>query len=317
FATRAKRIEQKATIQTVQDKDETLLQTYRDEIEDLKQQLAEAKEQQRQLLALQTPHQQPLTSTTAVTTMTTPSLVNGDTESPTEEIEELVEAISKMEQLILKSRPHQHGNNPPVSKKLDDTLASLLQSDDEDDESEEEMLLDDHAVMVKAPQSLRMARSPEENAEDQLHSELSRIRGLLGSVLQKRGVVTSQSSAHTPEKDQVRKSLDYTTPKRVKQELDQSLEEELNAAMPFDELIESDDKSLEVESLRKQLEDYERTTNLRKADSSFLQAQLEEKDKLLEEVSNLLEAVEQRQAELEQENAKLKKEVEELRRVSL
>jgi hypothetical protein len=237
-------------------------------------------------------------------------------QSSTEEIEELVEAISKMEHLILKSRPHQHGPNPSVSKKLDETLASLLQSDDDDDGSEEEMLLEDHADIGKTSSSLLMS-SPENDAEDQLHSELSRIRGLLGSVLQKRGVIASQTASATPEKDQVRKSLDYATPQQVSRSPDRSLEDELNAVMPFDELIESEEKKSEVESLRKQLEEYERTTNLRKADSSFLQAQLEEKDKLLEEVSNLLEAVEQRQAELEKENAELKREVAELRRVSL
>jgi centromeric protein E len=315
FAARAKRIEQKATIQTVQDKDETLLQTYRDEIEDLRLQLAEAKEQQRQLLELQM-QQLPIASTIAATTMTTPGIQNGFMQSSTEEIEELVEAISKMEHLILKSRPHQHGPNPSVSKKLDETLASLLQSDDDDDGSEEEMLLEDHADIGKTSSSLLMS-SPENDAEDQLHSELSRIRGLLGSVLQKRGVIASQTASATPEKDQVRKSLDYATPQQVSRTPDRSLEDELNAVMPFDELIESEEKKSEVESLRKQLEEYERTTNLRKADSSFLQAQLEEKDKLLEEVSNLLEAVEQRQAELEKENAELKREVAELRRVSL
>jgi septal ring factor EnvC (AmiA/AmiB activator) len=62
----------------------------------------------------------------------------------------------------------------------------------------------------------------------------------------------------------------------------------------------------EVESLRKQLEHQQRSTNLRKADSSFLQSQLKEKEELLIEVSQLLEAVEKRQNELEDENADLK-----------
>jgi len=61
--------------------------------------------------------------------------------------------------------------------------------------------------------------------------------------------------------------------------------------------------------LRHQLEEQEAATNLRKADSSFLQSQLREKDLLLEEVSKVLEQVELRQAELEQENAALRAEV--------
>ena len=61
----------------------------------------------------------------------------------------------------------------------------------------------------------------------------------------------------------------------------------------------------EVEVLRAKLEEQQVTTNLSKADSSFLQSQLQEKDALLEEVSKIMEAVEHRQIELEDENAKL------------
>jgi len=44
-------------------------------------------------------------------------------------------------------------------------------------------------------------------------------------------------------------------------------------------------------------------TSLRQADSSFLQTQLQEKDRLLQEVSKILESVERRQLLLEKENA--------------
>jgi|UPI000581B25D centromeric protein E len=69
----------------------------------------------------------------------------------------------------------------------------------------------------------------------------------------------------------------------------------------------------EVKHLRAQLERQEMTTSLRKADSSFLQQQLEEKDDLLREVSKVLEAVEERQQELEAENAMLRRQLVELR----
>jgi hypothetical protein len=65
-------------------------------------------------------------------------------------------------------------------------------------------------------------------------------------------------------------------------------------------------RDAEVERLRAQLYEQEVTTSLRKADSSFLQQQLEEKDSLLQEVSKILEAVEQRQIDLEQTNTLLK-----------
>ncbi|KAG7353929.1 kinesin motor domain containing protein [Nitzschia inconspicua] len=316
FATRAKRIEQKATIQTVQDKDETLLQTYRDEIEDLKQQLAEAKEQKRQLLELQS-----VSSTAKIlssTTSTLGALNYGEMETATEEIQELVEAIQNMEKLILKSRPHPSLEETlPVSSMLDVTLESLLQSDDEGTDDDEEMLVDEHIGRVKSDvaicvKSSTSSRSPAGDSEDELHSELSRIRGLLGSVLQRRGVVASQMAS--PEKEEIRKNLVFATPPRLPQTPDRSLSEELDAAMPFDEPIESEEKKAEVETLRKQLEEYERATTMCKADSSFLQKQLQEKDKLLEEVSNLLEAVEQRQAQLENENALLKQEVDSLKK---
>lgn len=65
----------------------------------------------------------------------------------------------------------------------------------------------------------------------------------------------------------------------------------------------------EIKRLRAQLEEQEGTVSLRKADASFLQRQLEEKDNLLQEVSKLLEAVEVRQSELERENQRLREEI--------
>jgi centromeric protein E len=364
FATRAKRIEQKATIQTANDNEETLLQTYRDEIQDLKQQLAEASQQKRILLdeqqranQIMNQHQQQVTqSPTAgviAATMTTPIINNNnDMESTTGEIEELVEAIQTMERLILKSRPPQQ-QLISTSKMIVPTETSLptalpdlnLQSNDPEEDEDDDLLVDDGfddtlsstikytiANTATTPEralsdvhNMYVAGSPTYNTisnedEDQLHSELTRIRGLLGSVLQKRGVV-STSKKYTPKftafgKEEVRKSLDFSSPSR--QVPDPSLSEELETYMYIDGSIgeaskEAEEKKAEVESLRMQLERQERTTSLRKADSSFLQSQLEEKDKLMEDVSSLLEAVEKRQGELERENFALKRELEILR----
>jgi centromeric protein E len=309
FATRAKRIEQKATIQTASDNDETLLQTYRDEIEDLKQQLAEAKEQRRLLEEEQKQNQ----AAANVSTVMSSGINVTDMESATGEIKELVDAIQNMEKLILKSRPN--SSAVPPAQDLDKTLASILLSDDEDDDDDsEELLIDDDRLKEKVPRTPPTKNgSNGSTTEDQLHSELTRIRGLLGSVLQKRGVMAGGSAAApSPDRDDVRRNLDFGTPRKTP---DRSLTEELDAAMdddddlPFDEIHTKEEKKMEVETLRKQLEQQERTTNLRKADSSFLQSQLAEKDKLLEEVSNLLEAVEQRQIQLERENEALKREL--------
>jgi hypothetical protein len=192
--------------------EKTLLQSYREEIEDLKEQL-------RQAQTAQLPAQ------------------------PTSEDDtrELVEAIQKMERLILKA------HNPPRPIALVENLAAAS-SDDmpsfDDDEP-------------RTP--IRKKREGQD-----LVDELHRIQGLLSTVLVKRSIF---STPGPPQRDK------------------------------------------EVEELRAQLHQNEVTTSLRKADSSFLQSQLAEKDVLLAEVSKILEAVEKRQIELETENTSLKEQL--------
>ena len=210
FATRAKRIQQKASRTEVTD-EKTLLQSYREEIEDLKGQLRQARNAQ---MVLQ------------------PN--NGD-----DDTKELIEAIQKMERLILKA------HTPSRSLELVEDLVAA---------SSEDMMLsfDDNEQQPKTPVR-----------NNDFVDELHRIQGLLSTVLCKRSI--------------------FSTPGRPQQERDK-----------------------EVEDLRAQLHEKEVTTSLRKADSSFLQSQLAEKDMLLAEVSKILEAVEKRQVELETENATLK-----------
>lgn len=379
FATRAKRIKQKASIQTAKDKDETLLQTYRNEIEDLKQQLAEASQQKQQLLEEQRTFQTikhrevvpPANSDVFDTTTISPIIKSrkaesNNMESTTGEIEELVEAIQTMEQLILKSRPLQqqqnfnvlHTNSAGIARKddislsitsstigLEEMLDSALQSDDTEMKGDEDLLVDKNAdSVVKSSKSPGILPKTPRNyyrttasssiqgtpiTEDQLHSDLTRVRGLLATVLQKRGVASvlgnDSSGVGSFGYEKVRKSLDFSTPSGDPppsyQKLDKSLSEELETGMKVGEIIgnfgetsrEAEEINTELESLRMQLEQQERTTTLRKADSHFLQLQLEEKDKLLEEVSSLLEAVEKRQGVLERENFALKRELNVLR----
>ena len=379
FATRAKRIEQTASIQTAKDKDETLLQTYRNEIEDLKQQLAEASKQKQQLLEEQRIFQiskkleeVPPENIEVVATAVASSPVNGSKaesntmESTTGEIQELVEAIQTMEKLILKSRPLLHEQNSngfhtaSAGTSSNNEFDELLARDDLETEGDPDSLVDnDFDILSNSMQHdsvetplkppARPPRTPRNyqrtptsssvqdtsTTENQLHSELTRVRGLLATVLKKRGVASVPgydppapgvaSNGH----DKLRKSLDFSSPsgdpppsRRI---LDESLTEELEAGMKVSGIVdeshgettkEAEEKRTELESLRMQLEQQERTTNLRKADSHFLQLQLEQKDKLLEEVSSLLEAVEKRQGELERENLALKQELNEVRQES-
>ena len=221
FATRAKRIKQKAVRTEVTD-EKTLLQSYRQEIEDLKEQLRQAQEAQRQLEAQN----------------------NAVGVSVDEDTRELVEAIRKMERLILKTK------TPPLPIQSIENLASAAGSELED-------------FLLSFDESPRTP--PRQEPEGDLVDELHRIQSLLSTVLVKRSIFTSPAcKAPSPQRDK------------------------------------------EVEELRAQLHQNEVTTSLRKADSSFLQSQLAEKDLLLAEVSKILEAVEKRQIELETENTSLR-----------
>ena len=375
FATRAKRIEQKASIQTAKDKEETLLKTYRNEIEYLKQQLVEAAKQRQQLLeeqrAFKTIMQREQEHTENIqavaTSMRTSNINEADSsimESTTGEIEELVEAIQTMEQLILKSQPLDQrqssielltktvGTVQKNTTSLDITLTNK-ESDGNlhrenpdfmvggvdflvDNDADNSVVTPSKSPGLPATQNHHMSttstyvlKTP--NIQSDLHSELTRVRGLLSNVLQKRGIASIPRNdpprVESFEHEKIRRNLDFSAPfsdalpaRRI---LDESLSEELEAGVSLERVVgeideqtsskSDDEKDAKLESLRRQLKHQERTTSLRKADSHFLQLQLEEKDMLLEDVSSLLEAVEKRQGELERENLALWREINGLR----
>ena len=230
FATRAKKIKQKPIV-NIADVENTLLQNYREEIADLRKQLAEMKEQQRLLQER--------------------SARNDDKEDMDEEVRELVSAIKTMERLILKSRPR--GIAPPRAneRKIDDVFYDLNLQDDSDDDSQVAILPTDVGNDVPATPT---------RDEDALNAELGRIRGLLGTVLKKKGIDEADPD--------LQRTLDFTSPLRSPPEMVR-----------------------QVEQLRHQLEEQEVATNLRKADSSFLQSQLREKDLLLRDTVGLIAMV--------------------------
>ena len=299
FATRAKKIKQKAVVNTAPD-EKTLLQNYRDEIEDLKNQLADAKQQ----------HQRYLEEKEQA--MSSASIIPNGGSSAAEEVKELVQAIKTMEKLILKSHPHT--SSLPLSPATTRSSSTFsLDNDTEDDEVD--LLLDDgnrDDLDLLLDDSPSTAMTKEKTGEG-VYTELSRIRGLLDSVLSKRSGGGSFIATHSPVTPQsslslsfgealTERELDFSTPppRAVKQS---------GGSSSLIRVGEQSNNDEEVLSLRKQLEQQELSSNLRKADSSFLQTQLREKDELLEEVSRVLEAVETRQAELEKENTELKLEL--------
>merc|ERR1719330_2332327 len=170
-------------------------------------------------------------------------------------------------------------NNGSSDDDLQDSMLNIL--DDDGD-------MDDLLVSTTFMGRPRSAKSKDEHSLDEsmslgdestivegkkLVTELHRIRGLLGNVLERKG---NPGGAV------------------------------MNAPMQFPN--PSSHNEQEVERLRAQLHEQAVTTSLRKADSTFLQSQLNEKDKLLKDVSQVLEAVEKRQVELESENERLKQE---------
>ena len=293
FATRAKRIEQKASIQTAKDKEATLLQTYRNEIEQLRQQLAEASQQKQQLLeeqqAFQTMMQreqehsensEPDETAVASSSMKIDEVDSDIVHSASGEIEELVDAIQRMEHLILKSNPldqHQEAHND-VFKEVVGTaqndIASLdIERHDDLVDTEEDESTENSDTIDTPPKSPEVATAAAQNdalftprthtkrtptIKDSLRSELSRVRGLLSSVLQTRGVSTTLRN-DPPGVDSlgdgsVRKNLNFYTPSSCdappshRTMLDQSLSEELEVGKDLDRVLAECDDVSEIES---------------------------------------------------------------------
>jgi len=236
FAIRAKKIPQKAEVQETAD-EQTLLQSYRQEINDLRQQLADLKSQHEAM------------ASTASTVSSSSSVDLGQED----EMTELAESIKKLEHLIIRSKA--------IVPNPEDLIDFSDRDNENDDEMQTSLLALATQNSTESPQRTAAPSTPvssprDEKTDKDMEAELSRIQGILGSVLKKR---------------------------RDERSTDQ-----------------------EVKLLRAQLEKQEETVSLRKADASFLQRQLEEKDDLLQEVSKLLEAVEIRQSELERENQRLR-----------
>jgi len=291
FATRAKKIQQHAKITEVAD-EKTLLRSYREEIEELKRQLKEARE----LAALAgKDHIQKQRGTIR-------TYDSSSEEEDQDDTHVLVSAIQNLECLILnaktKSSKKTARENNDTSERSDgasinhspnDALNEAATGNDNNDDS--------GIVSSNIPFSPSSSKNDEnnctalansnlatptqifpENEEDHtnLLEELHRIQGMLGTVMKKR----KNGSLGTAKKSSGSKASFY-----------------------------SPERDAEVERLKMQLQEQEVTTTMRKADSSYLQGQLSEKESLLKEVSILLDALEKRQLELEQENAQLREDL--------
>ena len=203
FATRAKKIPQKAVLQNVIGEldDKTLLQSYREEIETLRQQLREAETQRQWLLRQQQQRQQqrnedskdmPLLHLDDVTDE------DGATaEDAEEEMLELMDAIQKMERLILKTGDVQ----PPSEERQQLSSESGTANSAPSSPQNHVRLSNGEASSPSEPQTKAAPTTPNKN---DLQQELRRIQGLVGSVLKKRSRLSASPKAAAVSEEEVR-----------------------------------------------------------------------------------------------------------------
>ena len=246
--------------------EKTLLRSYREEIGELKRQLEEAKQQQ----------------TIAQTPQIMPRLESRESDSDDDDQDDahvLVSAIKNLESLILKAGS-KSTRKPAVAANAsvegDESLprqsldAALKKAEESFDNGMNQVSISTPGMSsAENKQSSGQAENEEDEHDGGLLEELHRIQGMLGTVMKKKHKGFGG----------VGKSL---TPTKTPQ------------------------RDAEVERLRMQLKEQEVASTMRKADSSFLQSELDKKENLLNQVSVLLSALEKRQLELEQENKQLR-----------
>eukprot|EP00804_Cyclotella_cryptica_P012215 CCRYP_018226-RA/>CCRYP_018226-RA protein AED:0.27 eAED:0.27 QI:82/1/1/1/1/1/3/477/800 len=269
FGSRAKTIQQHASITEVAD-EKTLLRSYREEIEELKRQLNEARKAAVEVSG----HTPAIKEHKEQLTGGAPS----SDEEDQDDTHVLVSAIRNLESLILKAGA-KSSKKTIIEKdsfsvdgmEAEDTFPSRRSLDADLKRAENADSGSSDSVDITDGAKNYSNASPEEDDQGDLLEELHRIQGMLGKVMKKRKDKPSSSTA--------------------------------NGKKP------TPDRDEEVEKLRIQLQEQEITSTMRKADSSFLQSQLYEKENLLKEVSVFLVALEKRQRALEQENAQLKEDL--------
>ena len=318
-----------------------MLENYREEIEELKRQLKEARERDVSNGDEIANGQQVLDGGKQEEGHEPGNRTNGTTMMPFANDEDayvLSQAISNLERLILKTSTAEERKRRKRRQELtaarkkseggdgifdipanlgkdadscNDTLLNML-----DDGSYEDLLNsltdlkdktprekvkrsknkdDDENSLGSLNESLNESLSLDDGSTivegQKLVSELHRIKGLLGNVLERK------STPNTPDGGGgyggMMKSPDGTTPiKRT------------NLIPP----VSPSHNKQEVERLKAQLHEQAVSTSLRAADTTFLQSELEKKEKLLQDVTQVVDAAGYRIITLETENETMKRE---------
>lgn len=301
---RAKRIRQHARITEVAD-EKTLLRSYREEIEELKRQLKEARQtvDEATLEQQQQQHQTKVKLNNQTTTPERASYFSSSDEEDNDDAQVLVSAIANLESLILKARgkssvrsnnnsfvamSNEDENNDLPNRALDVVLmkaeSSTMEGVVNDDRASHPVIASDSPTTASKSSMTTTETAKDEDDSNNLLVELHRIQEMLGSVMKKNRKGGGGGAASGGG----RKSPQPTTNKSE---------------------IRTPERDAEVEWLRLKLQEQEVSSTMRKADSSFLQGQLNVKDKLLNEVSVLLEALERRQLALDTENRQLREDL--------
>ena len=273
FAMRAKKIKQNARITEVTD-EKTLLRSYREEIEELKRQLREARRTSADAQHSQQHHRRQ--GRADQTTSVAVDYSSSSDEEDHDDTHVLVSAISNLESLILKAGAK--SSHKATTVRSNSSIATT--SDEGNDESSLPGRALDAALMrvesVVAPYAKPELSSPavasdsdaasksvmtpataqrvEDGDEDDHHllEELHRIQEMLGVVMKKKRKGGGGGVKSTPGGGN-----------------------DKNANNPE---IRTPERDAEVVRLRMQLQEQEVATTMRKADSSFLQGQLNVKD---------------------------------------
>eukprot|EP00559_Dactyliosolen_fragilissimus_P000038 CAMPEP_0184873500 /NCGR_PEP_ID=MMETSP0580-20130426/41875_1 /TAXON_ID=1118495 /ORGANISM="Dactyliosolen fragilissimus" /LENGTH=1028 /DNA_ID=CAMNT_0027376411 /DNA_START=133 /DNA_END=3219 /DNA_ORIENTATION=+ len=334
FASRAKRIKQHATVTEVLD-DKTLLQNYREEIDVLKKQLKEAKELQESIAHSHTHDNQSVVNdedkqvlVEAIKNLERLILKTNKAEKKKEKKRgKKISSSSSVERNVSFENSSKTNDTPaseddpevldisilknPSASEASSGLSEVKNNDDDGDGKEtstpnmNENDSGDQTISIheEKEDTILTATSQAEDDEStvvkgsKLVAELHRIQGLLGTVLNRNSGNNQQNS-------------DCCSVPPVNNNVSNNMETMSLPVQPtpYDNNHQCHSKDEEVERLRSQLHEQAVATSLRKADSSFLQSQLQQKDMLLKEVSKILEAVEQRQVQLESENLRMKQE---------
>jgi len=282
FASRAKKIKQRAVVTEVTD-ERAMLQRYREEIESLKKELQQMRFEKHTsaVAAAAATEVKDGVKKQGIISKFLGKLSNDSCSDGSNDIDdegELKEAIQNLENVIIKSRVAGGKASPDDITSLE--MASPMSSAEENTAS---------FFTPMATKAISATPFSAASPDTSLLEELGRVKTHLANVLQKRTASRSTWSPTVINSNMV--AISEIGGRVLK----------LDREGPM-----SSKRDEEVRGLRERLKEQEVRSNVRDADREFLEKQLKEKERLIKEVAELLDAAESRQRHLESENSRLR-----------